>query len=111
MMHLRTALATFLLLLIACTPRRIPGTEIEDTKDTQAILDVLKKYRAATEARDAEALIALVSESFSDDAGTATPQDDLNYADLRKTLPERLAALKDVKIELSVRRIDVEGDM
>ncbi|MCI0569801.1 MAG: nuclear transport factor 2 family protein [Myxococcaceae bacterium] len=109
-MHIRTALAALLLLLAACAPRRIPDTDIPDTRDTRAILEVLRQYREATEKRDAQALLALVSPTFHDDAGTGTPADDMDYARLQQVLPEKLAALKDVQLELSVRRIDVEGD-
>jgi ketosteroid isomerase-like protein len=109
-MPLRTALAAALLFLAACAPRRIPGTDIPDTSDTQAILGVIRQYVAATEARDAQKVLSLVSPSYSDDAGTTSPEDDLDYTELQQVLPQRLAALKDVKLDVSVRRIDLEGD-
>jgi ketosteroid isomerase-like protein len=97
--------------LTGCAARRIPGTDIEDTKDTHAILDVVEQYRSALEHRDAAKILQLVSEDFKDNAGTPLPADDLDYATLKQKLPERLARLDDVKVDLNVRKINVEGDV
>ena len=99
-----------LLLCHGCAARRIPGTELEDSPDTRAILQVMEQYRSAMESRDANALVQLVSESFKDDGGTGTPEDDLDYATLRRSLPERLQKIDDVRLEISVRRVNVEKD-
>jgi ketosteroid isomerase-like protein len=103
----------FLLALIplACSPKRIPGTEINDTDDTRAILGVVEKYRRAVENRDADGVMALVDETFSDDAGTASAGDDLDYARLRAELPHHLAKLDGVRIDMDVRQVDVEQDL
>jgi len=111
-MHLRLLplLAAVVALCLGCAARRIPGSDIEDTPDTRAILGVLEQYRAALEARDANKILQLVSEQFKDNGGTASPEDDLDYAALRRVLPERLARLEDVKVDFSVRRVVVEKD-
>jgi hypothetical protein len=93
-----------------CAARRIPGTDIPDTSDTQAILGVLREYRAASEARDAGRILALASPAFRDDAGTPTPEDDLDYERLQQVLPRLLQATPELKLDVSVRRIDVQGE-
>lgn len=112
-MRIRLAVALFAIaaLSTACAPRRIPGTDIEDTSETRQILNVMEKYRAAVEAKDAEGVLNLVSENFKDDAGTTTPEDDITYAELKTLLPERVGQLDDVKLDINVRKIQVEGDL
>ncbi len=98
-----------LALLVACGARRIPGTDLEDNEDTRAILQVMEQYRAAVEARDAPGVLRLVSESFKDDGGTAHPEDRMDYADLQKKLPVQLAKLDEVKLDLNVRKIEIQS--
>ncbi|HET9449872.1 MAG TPA: nuclear transport factor 2 family protein [Aggregicoccus sp.] len=109
-MTLRPLVACALLLLpLACAPKRIPGTEIRDDEETRAILNVMELYRRALEARDAKAIQGLVDRNFRDNAGTETPEDDLTYESLMRELPARLAKFEDVKLEFTVKRIEVEG--
>ena len=109
-MFARLVLPLSLLVLASCAARRIPGSEIEDTEDTRAILEVLGLYQQALHKRDPTGLLALVSRDYHDDLGTPTPADDLDRATLEEELPRRLGALSDVKVDLSVRTIDVEGE-
>lgn len=99
-----------LLLLGACAAHRIPGTDIEDNDDSRAILQLMEKYRAAVEARDADGVIKLCSESFKDNGGGLRPEDRLDYVKLKKKLPEEFAKLDDVKLDLSVRRIEMHPE-
>jgi ketosteroid isomerase-like protein len=110
-MTFRPLIAAALLLLPAagCTPRRIPGTEIRDTQETRAILAVMESYRRALEARDAAAIQGLVDRGFRDNAGTPDPEDDLTYDSLMKELPGRLAKLSDVRLDFTIKRIEVTG--
>jgi hypothetical protein len=98
------------LLLEACAPKRIPGTDIVDTTDTRAILNIVERYRSAVESRDSDGVLKLVSMTFKDDGGTATPEDDLDYQALQKKLPERFAKLEDVHLDLSIRKVSVNED-
>jgi ketosteroid isomerase-like protein len=109
----RLAASTVLALALvpaACTPRRIPGTEIPDNDDTRALVAVVGKYQAAAEARDAAAVLALVSTSYLDDAGTPDPADDLDYAQLARALPADLAKVNGVHLTVQIRDIKVDGD-
>jgi hypothetical protein len=100
----------FVTLSLGCAVRRIPGTEIQDTPDTREILQLMENYRSAVEAKDANRIVQLVAESFKDDAGTGTPEDDLDYASLRRTLPDRLSKVDDLQLEMSVRQVTVVKD-
>src|SRR5947208_12358510 len=97
---------TVAVLAFGCTPKKIPGTELDDNDDTRSILDVMEKYRVALEKRDAQSIIGLADESFKDDGGSANPDDDYNYHDLYTKLPETLKKLGDIRLEFNVRRIE-----
>ncbi len=98
------------LFVLAACARNIPDTDIRDTADTRAVLDVIEKYRNATERRDAAAVLALVSTSYFDDAGTPDPGDDLDYVQLQKALIHDYQRLPAVRMELGVKQIEVDGD-
>lgn len=98
------------LALNGCSHRKLAGTQIDDTPETRELLAVMERYRSSIEARDAAGVIALVSDNFRDDAGTPNPADDLDYASLRQILPDRMAKLADVSLEISVRKVTIEGD-
>jgi hypothetical protein len=103
-------LAATLVVAVGCTPKKIPGTDLDDSDDTRAILDVMEKYRVALEKRDAQSIIGLADESFKDDGGSANPDDDYNYHDLYTKLPETLKRLGDIRLELNVRKIELSED-
>jgi len=96
--------------LVGCGPHHIPGTDLEDTGDTRAIIDTITRYNSALEARDANGILALVDPEFRDTAGTLTPEDDIDIQRLRTVLPQRLAKLQDVAVRIEIKAIDVKGD-
>jgi len=98
------------LALAGCGAHHIPGTNLEDTGDTRGVIDVMQKYNAALEARDANAILALVDPEFHDNAGTLTPEDDIDLEKLRTVLPRRLAKLQDLAVRMEIKSIDVKGD-
>ena len=102
----------FLIVVAAagCGPHRIPGTDLEDTGDTRAIIDTIARYNSALEARDANAILALVDPEFRDNAGTLDPTDDIDIQRLHTVLPQRLAKLQDVAVRIEIKTIDVKGD-
>jgi ketosteroid isomerase-like protein len=104
------ALCAVVALSAGCSPKRIPGTEIEDKGDNRAVYEVLRTYQKALEARDATTILALVAPDYFDAAGTPDPTDDLDRARLEQSLPEDLARLEGVRVDMTVRRIDVQGD-
>jgi ketosteroid isomerase-like protein len=106
----RPALAAALAALHACSTVRLPGTDIPDVGDNRAIYDVLQRYRAAVERRDAAAVLDLVSATYFDDAGTPDPADDLDFVGLAKALPADLARVSGVRVELAVTGIELDGE-
>ena len=107
--HRRTALAAALA-LSACAGHLIPGTEIQDTSDNRAVFEVIREYGAAMQRKDAPAVLALVSNDYFDDAGTPDPADDLDRAKLEKALPADLARVPAMRLELTVKSLDVQKD-
>jgi hypothetical protein len=96
--------------LTACAGHHIPGTEIRETPDTQAIYGVIEAYRAAAERREPDAILALVSTQYFDDAGTPDPADDLDYAQLQRVLPAQFQKVSAMRLGITVREIQVNGD-
>jgi ketosteroid isomerase-like protein len=95
---------------LACSPHRIPGTEVRDSPENRAVYDVVQAYRQAMEKRDAAAVLALVAPDFFDTAGTPEPDDDLDRARLQQALPQDLAKADSVRLEFTIRKIGVLGD-
>ncbi len=110
-MKIRTALlALAALAAVGCSPHLIPGTNIESTKDTRAVYDVVLAFRQAMEKRDVPAVLALVSPTYFDTAGTPDPADDLDRAGLEASLAKEFARTDGVKLDVTIRRIEVVGD-
>ncbi len=111
--HMRPAFQPIACLLAAlavaaCAPKRIQGTDIQDTPDTRAIVATIDAYRQAVERRDADAVLSLVSRKYYDDAGTPDPTDDVDYDQLRKRIENDYAQVISVRLAIDVKRIDVE---
>ena len=96
--------------LTGCLPKKIPGTELDDTSDTRAVIDVLQKYRLAVEAKNTAAILALTDESFRDDGGSSAPEDDLDYKTLPAKLTARMSRVSELKLDVTVRRIEFDTD-
>jgi hypothetical protein len=109
-MNVRPMLVCALLVFAACTPRNIPGTQIPDTEDARAILNVMERYRNALEARDAKAIQGLVSKSFRDNSGTEDPADDLTYANLSQELPALFSRIESPKVDMDIRKLEMKRD-
>jgi ketosteroid isomerase-like protein len=97
-----------LLLAAACTPARIPGTDIADTRENRAVYAVVDEYVKAMNKRDADAVLALVAPDYFDDAGTPDPGDDLDRGRLEKVLKQDLGRVETEKLSVSLRRIEVQ---
>ena len=110
-MTARTALlALAAALAAACSPKNIPGTEVESTRETRAVYAVVAQFREALEKRDVPGILALVAPGYYDTAGTPDPSDDLDRARLEASLKQDLPHADSVKLEFTVRRIEVDGD-
>jgi len=107
-MALTAALAG--LTLAGCV-RNIPNTEIPETVDNRAVIQVVDEYRKAFDRRDVQAVLALVSPTYFDDAGTSEKADDVNYDQLPKVLTETFARLSTMRLELGVTAVVVKGNI
>jgi len=103
-------LAPLVLLVAACAAHRIPGTEIEDTDANRAVLAAVQSYVDALQRKDAAGIRALVSPQYFDNAGTADPADDMDFARLEQTLPDDLGRLESLRVTAEVRRITAEKE-
>ena len=102
---MRTFLAISLL-LAGCAHHTIAGTSIRDEPETRAVLDVLNKYKEAMEEKNAGALLALAAPDYYDTSRVNRP---IDYAALQKELPADVARLGGVRIELTIKDVNVEG--
>jgi hypothetical protein len=99
------------ILSAACSPKLIPGTEVEDTKTNRSLLDRIEHYREAVEHRDVTAILAMVSPTYFDERGHPDdPSYHWDYARLVKELPQKLEKVKEVRLEIQVRHITVKED-
>jgi hypothetical protein len=102
-------LAVAVLALSACAHNTIKGTSVKDTKENREVYAVVQQAVDAMRRRDANALLALVSEKYFETNATADPQDDYGYTDLRdKLLPESMKVAQEVQLEVEVQEIGVE---
>src|SRR5581483_3880955 len=100
-----------LALLAACAPSMIPGTQIPDNGENRELLKQVELYRQAIERKDAQAVLDMVSQSYYDTRGHPDdPAYHWDYAKLKVELPARLAQVKDLRLEIMPRRIEIKKD-
>jgi hypothetical protein len=108
---MRTAiLATVSATALACSHQTIPGTNIPDEPQTRAVLGVFLRYRRALEARDANALLQLAAPDYSDPGDTSRGEGPTDYESLKTKLPQAFEKLSDVRLEATVRDVEVKGE-
>jgi len=105
------AAALLSLSLGACTPSTIPGTPIADTKDNRAVLDVLSQYQAAFQALDSDGMLQLASPHYFDKSFMDRGRNPVDYAHLQKTLTDKFGRLKAIKLEVTVKGLQIKGDL
>lgn len=98
----------FGLLLSACGPRFVKGTEIEYTPEKQAIANLVERYRKAMSNRDSATLKAMVSRNYYENGSTTSdPRDDYGYTGLSRLLEDLKSKVKEVRYAVSIRAIDI----
>ncbi len=108
-MRLPSAAVLVALSLTACA-KNLPNTEIRDTPDNRAIIAVIDAYRKAFDTRNVDAVMALVSTAYYDDAGTVDAADDIDYKALPGVLRDTFSRITQVRIEFGITDIVVNGD-
>jgi len=97
-------------LALAGCARKIPNTDIDDTRENRSLIAVVDEYRKAFVNRNVQGIMALVSRDYFDDAGTSDTSDDVDYRLLPQVLAETFGKLPDVKLDIGVTEIRVTGD-
>jgi len=102
--------AALLLLLAACSRNTIPGTQIPDEPRTRAVLDVFGQYKAALEARDANALYGLAAPVYYDAGDAVRGLAPTDYKALPGKLQHDFDKVAGLKLEVTVKDVQVRGD-
>ncbi|MCA1828207.1 MAG: nuclear transport factor 2 family protein [Myxococcales bacterium] len=98
------------LLATACSHATLPGTNIPDSPQNRAVLDVFAKYRDALEARDPSALFALAAPTYYDAGDPTHSLAPTDYGSLQKKLQTDFGKVNGIKLEATVKDIEVKGD-
>jgi hypothetical protein len=104
------SLALLALAGAACAPSLLPGTDIKATRENRQVYEVIRAYAEALQKRDAAGVLAQVAPDYFDSAGTPSPDDDMDRAALERSLPADLAKVDSLRLEIGVKRLDIEGD-
>ncbi len=107
-MKTATLLATACLL--ACSHATLPGTNIRDSSENRAVLDVFTRYHQALEARDPAGIFALAAPGYYDSGDAAHSLPPTDYASLQKKLQSDFAKVTGLKLEATIKDIQVRGD-
>jgi len=97
------------LLAAACSQATLPGTNIRDTRENRAVLDVFGKYKDALEARDPTAILALTTPDYSDPGDPSRNIAPLDRNGLQRKLQEDLAKVTGLRLEATVKDLEVKG--
>jgi hypothetical protein len=96
--------------LLACSHATLPGTEIPDSPQNRAVLDVFSKYRDALEARDATSLLELAAPGYADQGDLSRGIAPTDHASLEKKLQTDFAKVTGIKLEATIKDIQVKGE-
>ena len=112
MKRLNALLSALILAFLAsaCAPKMIPGTNIEDTEDARELMDVMRTYTAALEARDTETILGLTSKDFFETSGTVEGEDDFDRAGLEERLKSWFEHFHAIRSRIEVRKITYDTD-
>jgi hypothetical protein len=106
-----SSLVALLSTAAACAPSMVPGTQIPDTSENRELLKQVEIYRQAIERKDAQAVLDMVAQSYYDTRGHPDdPTFHWDYERLKVELPEKMAEIKDVRLDIVPRRIEIKKD-
>src|SRR5207253_8900416 len=97
---MRTASAALLAACaLACSHNTLPGTNIPDSPQNRAVLDVFSHYRDALEARDATALLSMAAPTYYDAGDPSHQIGPTDYKALQQKLAGDFSKVTGVKLE------------
>jgi len=94
----------------ACAHTKIGSTEIDDTPENREILDLIDAYHRAVEARDTDAVLAMVSPAYYEDNGNTDRADDYDFRGLSDSLKSDFDRTKTMQLEIRVDDIVFADD-
>lgn len=88
-----------------------PELELERTEDNAAIVEVMEAYAKAIESRDFDSVSKMLSKDYYENAGTTDrTEDDYGLAGIKKLFTTLGDHVKEVRVEVTIRDLSVEGD-
>ena len=109
--------AVALFLCVGCGASNIesrivsPELELERTDDNAAIVEVMEAYAKAIESRDFDSVSKMLSKDYYENAGTTDrTEDDYGLAGIKKLFTTLGDHVKEVRVEVTIRDLSVEGD-
>ncbi len=88
-----------------------PELELELTEDNTAIVEVMETYAKSIESRDFNSVAALLSKDYYENAGTTDrTEDDYGLAGIKHLFATLGDHVKEVRVEVTIRDLSVEGD-
>jgi hypothetical protein len=90
-----------------CSSKNIKDTDVRDTAFNREIVEVVERYRRAIETRDSDALKAMLSRRYYENASTTeTDQDDYGYdVIIKKILPMLSENVERVFFQVRIKNI------
>lgn len=96
--------------LVGCAHDKIRGTQIDDTPENREIVDLVSAYHRAVEARDADAVLAMVSTRFYEDNGNTDRADDYDKRGLADTLKADFERTKALTLEIRLDEVVIDEE-
>ena len=98
-------------LILGCTPKFIPNTEVEDTAENREIISFCERYRHAVEDLNIGLLLSLASPKYFDDSGSVSGDDDMDRSGLEEVLKNRFKAIETIRYEIKYRNVYQKGEI
>ncbi|MBC7794405.1 MAG: hypothetical protein H7Z43_11935, partial [Clostridia bacterium] len=95
--------------LAACAHKYLPGTRVNDTKESRVIFGIIEDVRTGMELRDASKILGHVSAQYFEDLGTPDQADDYGFAELKNKMTESFASTTEMHIVLELHAINIDG--
>jgi hypothetical protein len=94
---------------LACAHSKIANTNIEDTPEARAVLEVFGRYKLALENRDTTAILALAAPGYTDPGDPAHGVGPTEFSNLKDKLQADLSKVTGVRLDATLKDLDVKG--
>ena len=107
---MRLGVALACLIGAACSHATLPGTNIRDTAQNRAVLDVFGRFKLALEARDPTAILALATPDYTDPGDPARGIGPADHGTLQDRLKGDLSKVTGLRLEATIKDLEVKGE-